>query len=790
MVEKKMTLSRRNFLKVSALAGVATASTAGLAGCGLGDTDAQTTINSNVEGVTIVPTAGRNNCGGCCVIKAHVKDGNIVKLSTDDEEDLPDKPQVRACVRGRGYRKTFLNADRLKVPMKRVGERGEGLFEEITWEEAIDTIVSENNRIKEAYGPESRYVNYAWGYSGAIHAMSLAKRLLALDGGYLEFYNTYSSACTTYSTPYIYGSTTSGNGNADWVNSKLIILWGHNPAENIFGSHSNLYLRKAKEAGAKIIVVDPRYSDTAVAYADEWVALKPTSDVALLSAMAYVIYTEGLHDQEFLDKFCIGFDEEHMPEGVDSSLCYRAYIMGEQDGILKTPEWASSITGVTANKITQLAIDYASIKPAALIQGYGPQRHEFGEQPVLASAVLACMTGNVGISGGGGAAHGGGTSHSTGSMPSITNPYDGKIPCYAWTQAMNDPASIDNYNYGLTGVDKLEYGIKMMWNMSGQCMLNQHGDINATMDILKDESKCEFIVCSDIFMTPTAKFADILLPGTSMFEEDNIRGPWGKGEYTCRLNQAIEPLFDCKSEYYWMMDVAEKLGIKEEFTDGHETMYDWCETIYNTMRAGDDELPDFETFNERGIYKWSDAVPYIAFKSQIEDFENNPFSTPSGKIEIFSERLYEMNRPDDIPPVPKYLDGYEGPTHELAEKYPLQMIGWHVKRRCHSTHDNNEWMEEAEPQTIWINTDDATARGINHGDMVEVYNDRGIVHVTAHVTNRIMPGVTAISQGGWYTPDSDGVDTRGAINVLTHLKLTPLAKGNAQHTNLVEVKLV
>ncbi|MEW9122202.1 MAG: molybdopterin dinucleotide binding domain-containing protein, partial [Thermotaleaceae bacterium] len=168
----------------------------------------------------------------------------------------------------------------------------------------------------------------------------------------------------------------------------------------------------------------------------------------------------------------------------------------------------------------------------------------------------------------------------------------------------------------------------------------------------------------------------------------------------------------------------------------------------------------------------------------------NPFPTPSGKIEIFSERLFRMNQPEDIPAIPKYVPSFEGAEDPLREKYPLQLIGWHSKRRTHSTHDNNENMDKIHRQRIWINEKDAQRRGIQDGDLVELWNDRGRVRIPAYVTTRIIEGVAALSQGAWYTPDTEGVDHRGSINVLTTSRPTPLAKGNPQHTNLVEIKLV
>lgn len=776
-------LSRRSFIKLSAAVSGSIAVT-GCASTVLKDSG--TAAGGEDAKETIIPTSGTNNCGGRCVITAHVKDGVITRLSTDEEPDDPKSPQIRACVRGRFYRKTWLHPDRLKYPMKRVGKRGENKWEQISWDEATTLIASEIKRIGDKYGPAARYPHYAWGYNAKIQAMDLGKRLLSLAGGYLEFYNTYSTAQTATATPYTYGTGSTGNSQDDWANSKLIILWGHNPAESLHGSLTNYYLRRAKEAGAKIIVVDPRYSDTAVAYADQWISPLPTTDNAVMDAMAYVMITENLQDQAFLDKFCVGFDEEHMPEGIPAGQSYKSYVLGQSDSIPKTPDWAEKISRVPADVIRQLAREYAMTKPAALVQGWGPQRHAYGEQPVRGATILAAMTGNVGISGGWASGAGYCSRQVIPGVPIPPNPFKGSIPCFVYTDAIVRGTEMGAKD-GVKGVGKLPSNIKLIFNLAGNALVNQHSDVNKTMEILRDESKVEFIVTSELFMTPSALMSDLVLPGTSVFERDNISTPWGFGDYVVYANKVIDPLFECRNEYDWLKDVAEKLGIRDQFTEGRETMEDWTRWIADGIRKNHPEFPSFEEFKKRGIYKWTYDKPYIAFEKQIKDPANNPFATPSGKIEIFSKLLYDMKNPEEIPAVPKYIKAWEGPEDPLKEKYSLQCIGWHYKRRCHSNHDNNPWAEEVSRQEMWINPKDAEAREIKAGDRAKVFNDRGTLMIPVKITPRIMPGVVAIPQGARFTPDEKGVDQRGCINTITTHRPSPLAKGNPQHTNLVEV---
>ena len=746
----------------------------------------------------IIPTTGRNNCGGRCIIYAHVRDGIIEKLSTETT-GTPEHPvPLCACARGLNYHKTFLGEDRLRWPMKRTGERGEGKFSRISWKEALDILTSEYIRIRDTYGPGSRYVNDGCGISAVMRGDRMMRRLLALDGGYLGSYNSYSSACIRNATDITYGTSETGTHPSDWLNSQLIILWGHNPAETRFDSSSMFYLKKAKAAGIPVIVIDPRKNDTVLALDAQWIPIRPATDSALADAMAYVIVKEGLQDQGFLDTCCLGFDAAHMPEGVDPSLNCLSYLMGENDGIPKTPEWGETITGIPADTIRELAIRYATTKPAAIIQGYGAQRNAYGEQSARGVILLTCLTGNVGISGGSAAGSGDCSTHKLPKFPVPDNPYNRELPVFLWTDAIDHGKEMNEYD-GIRTCDQgifddpkdiaLDSNIKMIFNLASNTLINQHGDINRTAKLLKDTSKCEFIVCSDLFMTASAKFADLLLPGISMFEEENITKPWKFTEFLGFNNKAIEPLYECKTEYEWIRELAKGIGLEEEFTEGRDYSQ-WMSYIYEDLRTSEPELPEYDEFREKGIYKFEEGHYPISFEKEVKDPKHYPFPTPSGKIELFSTKLWKNPMKDFMPPIPRYVAPPEGPQDPLTKRFPLQLSGWHSKCRTHTVHDNNLNLRKLDPQKLWIHPEDAAARSINDGDMVLVYNDRGQVKIPAKITDRVAKGVTTLSPGTWYPPDENGVDTRGSINVLTSQRPTPFARGNGQHTNLVEVQKI
>ncbi len=735
-----------------------------------------------------------HNCGGRCLLIAHIKDGVITRLETDDRPDSIADPQLRACVRGRSYLRRQYHPDRLQYPMKRVGKRGEGKFERISWDEALDTIAGEMQRIKAAYGNRALYIPYGTGGSSHTMGSDAAHRLMNLFGGCLDYYSSYSWGVIEQITEIIYGTNETGNQRQDWLNSKYILMWSWNPAEMRDGTNSDFLIKCARKNGAKVVCIDPRMSMSAVSLADEWIPIRPGTDVAMMSAMAYVMIVENLYDAEFVRTHCVGFDETQMPPELEGEESYKDYILGTRDGIPKTPEWAEAITSIPRDTIARIAREYATSKPGVLYQGYGMQRRAYGEQAVLAGCTLAALTGNVGVSGGwaSGMAY---QSNDGGPLWSLfpieENPVKAAIPAFLWSEAVIRGAEMGPEE-GVTGVDKLGTNIKLIYAVACNALVNQHGNINRTIDILRDESLVELIVVQDQFMTATGLYADIILPACTQFETWGLEDGWKYGDELILMPKLVEPLGETKSDYRICAELADKLGIGEAYTQGRDerAWIEWAIEAYREARFPNvPAIDEFEASNA-GVYSVPVLKPAVAFEAFRADPEANPLQTPSGKIEIFSQTLYDKGKPDVIPAVPKYIQEWESPFGPEAARYPLQALGHHSMGRVHSTHDNNDWLREAFPQRVFINPLDAEARGIRDGDRVKVFNQRGATIAPCQVTGRIMPGVIDIPAGSWWAPDEQGVDQRGSTNVLTSEKWTPWAFSNALHTIMVQIEKV
>lgn len=783
--------SRRLFLKLSAMAGALLINRGNKPGKTITGISG---ITGTGEEKIIRTGCPAHNCGGRCLLKVHVKDGIITRIETDDRPgDGVSDPQLRACLRGRSYRARQYHPDRLKYPLKRTGKRGEGKFERITWDEALDIMHGEISRVIREYGNSALFIPYGTGSYTNLNGRWPAVRLLNLLGGSLGYYNSYSWACTNIATPYVYGTLNTGNQRQDWLNSRYIIMWGWNPAEMIDGTNSAYFIKKAREKGARTVCIDPRMSMSAVALADEWIPIRPGTDTAMMSAMAWVIITEKLTDDDFISRCCSGFDSTQMPEGCEKEESYKDYILGTRDGIPKTPEWAEKITSVPSYTISRIAREYATIKPAVLYQGYGMQRRAYGEQVVRAGAALSAITGNIGIPGGwasGLAAQAGGEPFWT-VFPVGKNPVKTSIPVFLWTEAILRGKEMGPAE-GVRGTQKPDNNIKLIWSVASNIIVNQHSNINRTIKIISDEKLVEFIAVQDNFLTPSARYADLILPACTQFETWGVEDGWKYGEEVFLTPKIVDPPYETKSDYRICADLAKKFGVWDEFTAGGKDERAWAEWIIDNYyrKTRFPEMPLFKNLEESnaGVYVKPVSEPVVALAGFRKDPGRYPLNTPTGKIELFSKPLFDMNLPGEIPAVPKYITEWESPFGKEAEKFPLQAIGHHYMPRVHSTHDNNKMTMNAFPQQVYMNDYDAGERKIRNGDPVRVWNDRGALVARCRVTSRIMPGVIDIPQGAWYNPGEDGTDFGGNINVLTTERWTALAKGNPQHTIMVQAE--
>lgn len=812
--------SRRSFLAWSAAVGGTTAlmTTGCSADFDLFDPTATTPPGAQPKGEAEGdPTADRTvwsactvNCGSRCPVKLQVKDDRITRVLPDSDGDNSIGSQrIRACVRGRSIRHRIYNPDRLKTPLRRKKGtmRGDGEWEEISWEEALDGIAAKMKELIKKYGNESIYINYGTGVLGATIARSWPPaetpfaRLMNLIGGYLNHYSDYSTCQITSAYPYHYGAWVDSNSFDDAKNAQLQIMFGNNPLETRMSGGGETFVTQQtkKKSNVKTIIIDPRYSETGVALADDWVALRPGTDAALVAGIAHVMLKENLHDQAFLDKYCLGFDEDHMPPGAPKDASYRSYIEGKgPDKTEKTPQWAAKITGVPAQRIIQLAREIGAAKPVAITQGWGPQRHANGENQARAVFTLAAMTGDIGIPGGGTGAREGKFA-----LPMVypfntntENPIKKSISVFSWTDAVDHGEKMTALHDGVREADKLDVPIKMIWQYGGNALTNQHADINRTVDLLRDESKCELIVVNDIQMCVSARYADYVLPDTSTAEQLDViqQGSAGNLGYTIIADQAIKPLYNCKPIYWVCTELAKRFGVEQEFTEGR-SQEDWVRYTIDESRKEIPDLPSFDELRKIGIWK-KEGPSYIALEDFRKDPNANPLETPSGKIEIYSERLADMAKTwqfdgvkgDKLTALPEYVATWEGAEEAKTNKdFPLQCISHHFKGRTHSSYGNVDWLKEAHIQVVWINTLDAKDRGIKNDDQVYVFNKRGRIKLQAKVTTRIAPGVVSVPQGAWYNPKK-GVDEGGSANTLTSWHPSPLAKGNAQHTALVQIE--
>src|SRR5438128_2902800 len=279
-------------------------------------------------GEEIVTSTCAHNCGGRCVVNAHVRDGRIVKISTDPRPWTPELPTLHALVRGFGAAERVNHPDRLLHPLRRTGARGDGRFERISWGEALDEVARQMLHIRDTYGPAAILDCSRTGSTAVLHNRVVVQRLLHLFGGCTELWSNMSAEAEVFAVRHTYGAKcdykSSGREPIDYPNSKLILMWGWSPGDGHFGTGTMKYLKWAKQQGVKFICVDPRQTSTSRQLAAEHIFIRPSTDAAMLIAMTYVIVREGRHDQAFLDRLVLGFDEAHLPADAPPGASYRS----------------------------------------------------------------------------------------------------------------------------------------------------------------------------------------------------------------------------------------------------------------------------------------------------------------------------------------------------------------------------------------------------------------------------------------------------------------------------------
>lgn len=760
------------------------------------------------------------NCGSRCALRLASRNGRVIRIETDNTGDVACGvfPQVRACLRGRSMRQRLYSSDRLKYPLKRVGERGDGKFERISWDQALDEIAEKLKATIARYGNEAVFINHGSGNNGvAVNSRRCTQRFFNLIGGNLNFFSDYSAGQFQHAWPYLFGDfaatgytsaalsqdTNVGSYMEQIANAKLYVGFGNNPAVTRASGGGQAFgfgcaVRKGRP---RMIMIDPIYTDSMLGNEDEWVPIRPGTDAALVEGMAYVMITENLVDQEFLDRYCIGYDEKTLPKSAPANSDYKSYILGKgPDGLPKTPQWAARETGVPSETIVRLAREIATTKPLFVAQGWGPQRHANGDSLTLAIAMLPILTGQIGLPGTNNGAREADQAGFAASIPVPPNPVKASICLNVWHRAITDAASMTVENGLAKNTTGLHSNIKFMWETQGNNVINQHTGSNEMAKLLRTPGLIDCFVVVDNMMTPTARFADYVLPDVLGPEVDDFSADSysvGGQCYLIAMQKAVEPQWEQKPNYEIMREMARRFGVEDKYTEG-KTYRDWMIEAYEATRKKAPELPSFEEFWKRGIVRYSvPADTGITMESFRRDPQKSPLKTPSGKIEIYSERLAERAEKEPLPEgigqkitaLPSYVVSREmlGKGDPLEAKYPLEAYGYHGKGHTHSSYANLPWLKEIAPDELMINPIDAEPRGIKTGDDVIVKNDRGAIRLPAKVTPRIIPGLVAFPQGGWYAPDKDGIDRGACANTITSQEPTPVGKCSGMHTNLVEV---
>ncbi len=733
-----------------------------------GETVGQTSAGQDVEPVSKLHVASKDDpaaadgkfsaccpslglCTAICPLDVTVKQGRITHIS--------NHPEYLCCVQGHAQRASVYDPERLKYPMKRIGERGEGRFERISWDEALDLYAGKIKEIGGRYGNDSILFYSARGTMG-LARLAARTRFVNVLGGMASIWGSLCISNKFLAAPMMYGTMNTESDLDTIHHSKLAILWGYGFADSNrridFAGEGMRILMDAREKGTRIVVIDPFFSQTA-AKADQWIPIRPGTDGAMALAMAHVIINRNLYDSDFVNRHVFGFEE------------FKQHVQKY------TPEWAAKITGVPEDVITSLAVEYATQQPSALFPGDGPSRS--GRDPsqwVLACGALAAITGSLGKPGTN-------ATSGFGFKKGLGIGDLGAAELNRVSVQVNECQIGDAILSGqaLQADGRMAPVSLRMLIVHGASVVNQTGDSNKIIKALK---QLDYIICAEQFMTPFARYADLLLPATTVFEGNDVGYYSQAGHAIVYSEKCIEPMYECRSDLQMWAAVAERMGVGAQFHSDWKDV-DW---IRETLKASSD-VPHLSDVTLERLQKekvvFVGPRPFIPFQEQVQ--QGKPFPTQSRKIEIYSKQMEAKG----LPPLPTYMDDFENARHPLASKYPLTICTPHSVAWLHSR-SNNRWVNEFYPVDVFINPADASPRGVANGDAVQVFNDRGVIERKAKVSERVPAGVIAMYQGPWFKPGKDGVDRGGGVNTITNDTIDRVGGAGTYNGVLVEVKKV
>lgn len=678
-------------------------------------------------------------------------------------------------------------------------QRGTEPFVAVPWDEALDIVAAEVDRVRHEHGNSAIFGgSYGWSSAGRFHhAKTQLHRYLNTIGGFTAQKHTYSIAAGYAILPHILGSARAAMTDyTSWdsiaANTELMVAFGGvplknmqvlsgGPAEHISGPS----LKAAVDAGMEIINVSPIRDDVAAHLGAAWLAVRPNTDVALMLALAHTLETEGLTDEQFLDRYCVGYER------------FRPYLLGESDGTVKDADWAAPICDIDANAIRDLARRMAS-KRTFINTNWSLQRSEYGEQPFWMTVTLAAMLGGIGLPGRGfgfgyGSMGNTGNPRRTTPTPSLAT---GDNPCAEWIPVarISDMLLHPGSDYEFDGETRTYPDIRLIYWCGGN-PFHHHQDLNR---LVRAWQQPETIIVNEPWWTATAKFSDIVLPSTTTLERNDI-GATSKDRFIMAMEQTIDPVGDARNDFEIFRGLARRAGTEAIFTEGRDEA-EWLRHLYDRARqqAAEQDLtfPSFDEFWQAGHVETPRAEkPIVMLESFRADPAATPLSSPSGKIEIFSD-VVDGYGYDDCPGHAVWREPTEWLGADAAKTYPLHMISNQPRTRLHGQLDNGRISRDSkirEREPIWIHPLDAAARNITDGDIVRVFNARGATLAGVLVSEEVRPGVIQFATGAWYDPVEPGaensLDKHGNPNVLTRDAGTSrLGQGPSAHSALVDVE--